>query len=811
MFFGVLIGMFLIGGVSGLTNYAASSEGGVASVSFLAGFANGVPEPGSVIENVNDENDATKYGVTITTEGRAWSQFTATIMFSQTAPEITQIEWIKQMQSGGGDEEYNYCYIEILQSGGWTNIGNCFPPGPNSPGSLTGSWQNVDGVRVYIEARSEGMRMFYVTSYARLFELEAWGSDAGPVCGDDTCDAPAETCGDTDIAPECNSDCGVCVGSCGEVDDSRLIMRLFQDDNSHGALWNFSSEGGGGGGLSFGNQVVGTSTSNIGNYISGGVYTAPQDGVIDNMTMSMLSGWGVGENLKCAIYDQNRDFLASTEERSDGGIGWQTFVFASPVAVSAGQDYSLVCWGDSSMTMQSEPGSSGNYFQSTSYGSWPAALGVGGSSYEKSIYATYGDEGGVGYDVEVCYPASFAPYVGAPSTVRDCSGTGAIPDNKVVGLYDIVNSHAEVPGADVYDVDVCYGDLTCRSDVDAAGCVSWGGEVILSLYDSTNSHLALGDFAGYDTKICCSDGGVVVPSVLEWRDMSGNVITDAQVGDTVQMVMVDSGSGTFEIFEEDDGIIGFLFGGDDEIRSVEGVAVGSDLVGVWTITEEDLALTSDYGEFKFGVGGEVSGDLAIDNNNEDDEPMVVSIISPVCGEDFDESEIVAIDVAAVDVDDLIYGNVTIDGSVTSFDNGGVAFDYPFNLPGNYQVVVEAVNSRGEKSRSISSVMVLDMEGGDYVDGTYVAACIDKPEDFSNIPGSVVEFDASNTRGIKVIGEVPIEVLPGSTSMDFYWSFFPDGRTYGDAYVGTGNSLVYDFITEFAVAGDNSAVLRVEVN
>ena len=107
-------------------------------------------------------------------------------------------------------------------------------------------------------------------------------------------------------------------------------------------------------------------------------------------------------------------------------------------------------------------------------------------------------------------------------------------------------------------------------------------------------------------------------------------------------------------------------------------------------------------------------------------------------------------------------------------------------------------------------MVLDKEGDNYVDGDYVAACIDEPADFSNIPGSVVDFDASSTRGIKVSGNISVEVLPGDSNMNFYWSFFPGGRMYGEQYTGTGNSLAYDFITEFAVAGDNSAVLRAEV-
>ena len=300
-----------------------------------------------------------------------------------------------------------------------------------------------------------------------------------------------------------------------------------------------------------------------------------------------------------------------------------------------------------------------------------------------------------------------------------------------------------------------------------------------------------------------------LPSSRDWLDMNGDIISSANVGDTVQMVATGLGSGTFEVFEEDDGFIGFLFGGDDEIKSVDGVADGDDVVGLWTITQEDLEPTSDYGEFKFEIGGDVSEDLAIDTD-EDDDPMNVTILSPVCGSDFDEGEVVPIEVGAFDSDDLITGSVTIDGTVTPFSNGGVSFYYTFDTPGDYQVVAEGVNDKGEKSRSISNIMVLDRAGDMYIDGVYSASCIDKPEDFSNIQGNVVEFDASSTRAIKVISGAINEILPGSTDLNFYWSFLPDGRTYGMQYVGTGNSLAYKFITTFASSGDNSATLSIKV-
>jgi len=424
------------------------------------------------------------------------------------------------------------------------------------------------------------------------------------------------------------------------------------------------------------------------------------------------------------------------------------------------------------------------------------------------LFSFSNSHGGVwdsSYGYNIYYDEVFgSAYSGDLETVHNCNG-----NNKVVGLSASTNAHAEVPLFNNYLTGVCYGNLQCVKDVSAGSSCLNGGSVVVRLFSETNSHVS-GALGTYPIKICCRSEGVFPSgsSVLEWRDMSGNVITSANVGDTVKMAMTNSLAGSFEVWEEDS-FLNF----DDAIRvggdAILGVVEGNDVVGLWAITDEDLSKTNDYEEFYFSVNGNTSGYLNV-GLSRNDEPMIVNISEPRCGADFDEGSSVAISVSAVDGDDLIIGNVSVDGVVVPFSNGGISFNHVFSAPGNYQVIAQAINSRGKKSRGIASVMVLEKSGGNYVDGDYVAACIDKPEDFSNIPGSVVEFDASNTKGIKVVDRVRNYVLPGSSGLNFYWSFFPDGRTYGEEYVGTGNLMAYKFITEFAVAGDNSATLRVEV-
>jgi hypothetical protein len=211
----------------------------------------------------------------------------------------------------------------------------------------------------------------------------------------------------------------------------------------------------------------------------------------------------------------------------------------------------------------------------------------------------------------------------------------------------------------------------------------------------------------------------------------------------------------------------------------------------------------------FNVGGQSSGYLSINTDRSDDE-MNVSIVSPVCGDNFDDGDAtVNVEVVASDSDDEISGTLTIGGvDAGVFGNGGVVISgYDFS-PGNVQVVADAVNSRGKRSRSVSSVMVLDFP---YVDGKeYVAACIDKPKDYMNFDGSVVEFDASTSRAIEIVGGVPDVIKPSDLDgrLSWNWTFYPGGivRSFSD----NTNPLAYKFTAEFPVAGENSATLRLEL-
>jgi len=346
-----------------------------------------------------------------------------------------------------------------------------------------------------------------------------------------------------------------------------------------------------------------------------------------------------------------------------------------------------------------------------------------------------------------------------------------------------------------------------------------------------------------------------------WEDMERNKISRADLGDTVYMIIAEiPGFSSFEIFEED-------ALGSNQIKIISGDIDDNNLIGVWTITEEDLEATSDYDSFKFmvsdvisenlrinvdfgydsdgdGLSDEEEAEIGTDPNNPDtdgdgfsdgeevrkgtdpldpndhpmpgyidpDSRMDITIDNPNCGSYFDKGENVVINIVAEDDDDVISGTISIDEVVVeTFSNGETSFNKVFDSPGNSQVVVEGVNSKGEVAKVISNIMILDKNiGGSYIDDEYVAACITKPKYFSNIGGSIVEFDASATRAIRVTsGVVDLLVPEEGDTFSWYWRFLPEN--IAREFVDSSDSVAYRFAAEFPVVGENSATLRVEIS
>jgi len=198
-----------------------------------------------------------------------------------------------------------------------------------------------------------------------------------------------------------------------------------------------------------------------------------------------------------------------------------------------------------------------------------------------------------------------------------------------------------------------------------------------------------------------------------------------------------------------------------------------------------------------------------------DDPIEVTISRPNCGEHFNRGSIIEIEIEAEDADDTIIGTITIDEELESdFYDEGVTIQYQFENAGNSQVVVEAVNSRGKQSRTISNIMILDrdMDGNYTADENYTAACILKPKDFEDIEDIDVWFDASTTRAI-IIDSIGIlsDLIPGESRLDWYWTFnSSDSISQTRTKLNSSDSRAFRFYWPFPIFGDNSASLRIEI-
>ena len=183
-----------------------------------------------------------------------------------------------------------------------------------------------------------------------------------------------------------------------------------------------------------------------------------------------------------------------------------------------------------------------------------------------------------------------------------------------------------------------------------------------------------------------------------------------------------------------------------------------------------------------------------------------------CGTYFNITDSLGFNVSVDHPDGLIRGYVDFgDGTnSTNLNYGFNRYLHTYTEPGNYPLVVYVEDLRGGYLTKRSSLMVVDPS----VTRDYASACIDKPEDLSNIAWSDIEFDASSSSGLKCVANAGCEYI-NATGLMFYWTF-SDGLTNfnhdGGAtdLDGVQNKLAYHFYKNFIQAGANWAKLKVEL-
>lgn len=146
-------------------------------------------------------------------------------------------------------------------------------------------------------------------------------------------------------------------------------------------------------------STIRTEGEDVENDIWGGVFTMPEDGTADSITVKAKAG-SATTPMQCAIYkESDLSYVDETEEKNitanyDGEI---TFNFSGSPNLSSGVDYILCLWVDS-------VGGSPDLFCDSTGGdtrrdpavysapnpTWPDPLGSGASiGYNLAIYCTY--------------------------------------------------------------------------------------------------------------------------------------------------------------------------------------------------------------------------------------------------------------------------------------------------------------------------------------------------------------------------------------------------------------------------------------
>lgn len=142
----------------------------------------------------------------------------------------------------------------------------------------------------------------------------------------------------------------------------------------------------------FGYETIGSSTGTQGaNAIRGANGLPASNGMATSMSFYARTGfWTSGKKVKLALYDAaDNSFIAETEEREDGGNGWQVFNFDSPVEIFSAKTYILAVYCDTSIGVHYNAESGEAYPSDTGlYPTWPNPVSTS-TSYQYSTICTY--------------------------------------------------------------------------------------------------------------------------------------------------------------------------------------------------------------------------------------------------------------------------------------------------------------------------------------------------------------------------------------------------------------------------------------
>lgn len=398
---------------------------------------------------------------------------------------------------------------------------------------------------------------------------------------------------------------------------------------------------------------------------------------------------------------------------------------------------------------------------------------------------------GTTYTIPLCYDIIFGQqYTGAnPQTCTNGDG------NLVLKLSAPSNAHAEANNQNNYNTNVCYGDLVCT--VESGACTQ--GTFVVAISGNTNAHLANSSQQGY-LNVCCTQGGAQRPQCsdgidndgdqlvdfdgggvgppdpgctdaldndetdivsgtidnVEWHNGFGEVITESFVNNTVYLyseTTFNQGARVqFEVFEDD-----LLL--DDPIRAganalyadvnSQGIAVAE-----WTITDEDMARTADYGEFYFvaSLGTESRESLRIPINNEEgsNSPPKANITAPRHRGIYFINQLVKFNESSKDRENRIVSyNWRIENqNGLVFESNERSFFFAFPSADQYIITLKVTDEKGLSGESQAGVIGIGNNG--------MLAYVNKPFHKQIVVNEslILSFSASDSYVINVSGGCP---------------------------------------------------------
>jgi hypothetical protein len=382
------------------------------------------------------------------------------------------------------------------------------------------------------------------------------------------------------------------------------------------------------------------------------------------------------------------------------------------------------------------------------------------------------------------------------------SQCGMVTDCPGVNEYDCGACFAGESCVDNVCVDECADLIECTSDEDCEGdtenpyCLlgrtECGDDPIPKITQEC-SPIQCNEMDGcLDFNYDCVGGVCVLPS-NSWTDMNGESVLLAQKNDYVR--------------------------------------INSNVVPPYTITHftGDIEVSKRYwmaffdgSGFGFTSSSGSSDELLDVSDVPDDDEMNITILKPKCGVDFDLDDNLNISFVINDSDDYVFGNVSIDGvKFFSFNNSERNYFVnisQFERTGNIPIVIIMENSRGKEFRYVSNIMVYDSTSS--ADQYYVAACIDKPDNYYVADNSSIQFEATSSRAIKFSDGMtePLEI--DDNDLIFTWNFWYYGRTEPDVCSALGSQdcdlkddsgwTVKKFTRNFPTVNDNQATLSVSI-